>query len=79
MIEDRNHPNYLSDNNLYNPYSKATCVILYIQSMELGAPPVYKILNETIRNKSLSYMESLGPYAFALKHVTEWAEIGRIL
>jgi len=43
--EEYNPERYWSDNNLKNPYSKATCVILYLYSMELGSPPLFHATN----------------------------------
>ena len=69
---------FLSDNNLCNPYSTACCIILYIYSMELGKPPLYKVLNHAMRTQDNTYVSQLGPYAQALFYVTERAERFRL-
>lgn len=35
--------------SLQNPYSKASCLILYLYSMELGDPPLYAEVNRICR------------------------------
>ena len=42
-----------SEIGLYNPYSKITCIILYIYSMEFGTPPLYTELNRVAREMDL--------------------------
>ena len=39
---------------LNNPYSKVTCFILYLYSMEFGTPPLYSELNRVAREMDLS-------------------------
>ena len=34
---------------LWNPYSKVTCIILYLYSMELGTPTLYAEANRVAR------------------------------
>ena len=63
-----------SDLDLSNPYSKMSCLILYIYSMELGSPPLYYEINRVIRDNDQTYLESLGPYIRALEVVTSWSE-----
>lgn len=41
--------NVNDDMDLANPYGKMTCLILYIYSMELGAPPLYHEINRVCR------------------------------
>jgi len=76
--EDDNVDNFWNDNNLTNPYSKATCLILYLYSMELGSVPLFAAVNRAIRSRDASSVHSLGPYAFALAIVTDMAEQNRI-
>lgn len=36
------------------PYSKVTCLILYLYSMELGTPPLYYEANRVARDMDLT-------------------------
>lgn len=63
-----------NDLDLANPYGNVTCLILYLYSMELGSPPLYKEINRVIRYKDLRYLTMLGPYIKALNMVTTFAE-----
>ena len=47
---------------LCNPYSKVTCLILYLYSMELGMPQLYSEVNRVSRDMDLNYLKELGPY-----------------
>ena len=40
--------------DVVNPYSKVTCLCLYLYSMELGSPPLYAELNRVARDMDLS-------------------------
>ena len=60
--------------NLENPYSKVTCLILYLNSMELGDPPLYAEVNRVARDLDLDYLETLGPFLRGLSEITRWAE-----
>ena len=44
----------LNDLDLSNPYSKMTCLILYLYTMELGSPPLYYEINRVCRMKDMS-------------------------
>jgi len=48
--------------------------------MDLGKPPLSKVLNQVMRNQDQysKNLETLGLYAYALYHVTEGAEANRI-
>ena len=59
---------------LRNPYSKVTCFILYLYSMELGSPPLYAELNRVARDMDLTQLTNLGPIAKALFIITLYAE-----
>ena len=58
---------------LKNPYSRATCLILYIYAMELSKPALYAELNRLEGQKDYSQLQNLGPFAAALR-VTGFAE-----
>ena len=59
-----------SDLNLLYPYSKVTCLILYLYSMELGNPQLYAEVNRIARDMDLNYLKELGPYMRALAIVS---------
>ena len=63
--------------NLENPYSKVTCLILYLNSMELGDPPLYAEVNRVARDMDMNYLETLGPFLRGLSEITLWAESNR--
>ena len=55
---------------LEEPYSKATCLILYLYSMELGDPPLYAELNRVARDMDLTQLKNLGPIQKTLGLIT---------
>ena len=59
---------------LYNPQSKATCLLLQLYSMEIGSPQLYKEVNRVARDMDKNYLKELGPYLQALGRITEMAE-----
>ena len=59
---------------IYNPYSKITCFLVFLYSMEFGTPPLYAELNRVARLMILSQILNLGPYAKALSTITLFAE-----
>ena len=77
-LEDMNTPLTTSDKDfvlgLYNPYSKATCLILYLYSMELGIPQLYAEANRVARDVDKTYLKELGPFLKALGEITFWSE-----
>ena len=46
-----------SEISLRNPYSKITCFILYLYSMEFGNPPLYAEANRVARDMDLKYLK----------------------
>ena len=62
---------------LINPYSRVTCFILYLYSLEFGDPPLYTEINQVGRTMDSSLLETLGPFASALAKITYCAESGR--
>lgn len=60
--------------DLCDPYSKVTCFILFLHSMELGSPPLYSELNKVCRTMDLKHLETLGPFARCLDTIIEGAE-----
>lgn len=59
---------------LKNPYSKATCIILYLYSMELGNPQLFAEANRVAREQDVNYLSELGPFLKALGEITSEAE-----
>lgn len=66
--------NLKDDLDLGNPYSKITCLVLYLYSMELGSPPLYYEINRVSRSKDESQLATLGPYIMALGLITSRSE-----
>ena len=60
--------------DLANPYSKTTCLILYLYSMELGTPPLYSVANRVSRDMDLTFLKELGPFLKVLSLITKNAE-----
>ena len=60
--------------DLSDPYSKVTCFILFLYSMELGSPPLYSELNKVCRMMDLKNLDTLGPFARCLDVIIEGAE-----
>lgn len=60
--------------SLRDPYSKATCLLLYLYSMELGAPQLYADANRASRDMDLTYLKELGPFNRALVEVSYASE-----
>lgn len=60
------------------PYSKITCMVLYLYSMELGSPPLYQEVNRVCREMDFTYLYELGPFIQALSYVTYYGEENRI-
>ena len=48
VVEHQESPDYNLEINLGNPYSKASCLILLLYSLELGSPPLHSVLNRTV-------------------------------
>jgi len=57
MTEDRD-----AEYSIKNPYSKISCIVLYLYSMELGSPTLYAEVNRVARDKDYNYLKELGPY-----------------
>lgn len=65
------------DLDLANPYSKISCFILYLYSLEFGDPPLYTEVNRAARMNDMSKVETLGPFQRALISITSQAEKAR--
>lgn len=63
--------------NLCDPYSKISCLILYMYSCEFGAPPLYSELNRVCRTMDLEHLRTLGPFAQCLHEIADNAEFYR--
>lgn len=73
MTSSGDHP----DLNFKDPYSKITCLLLYLYSMELGTPPLYAEANRVARDMDFSLQDVLGPFIMGLYFVTMWANKSR--
>lgn len=62
------------DNDLWNPYSKVTCTLMYLYSLEIGSPPLYSEINRVCRNNDETSMQTLGPFIKALGEITYKSE-----
>lgn len=62
---------------LHNPYSKVSCFVLYIYSMEFGDPPLYAEANNAARDMRYELIPYLGPYIKVLGEISARAEAGR--
>lgn len=65
---------FTSDRNLYNPYSKATCLILYLYSLDSF---IHTQLNKACWNMDESKLARCGPFASALGYITSSAELNK--
>lgn len=70
MNEDMIAYGSFDENDLWNPYSKVTCLILYLYSMEIGVPPLYAEINRISRQMELESLKLLGPFVKALGEIT---------
>ena len=48
--------------NQKDPYSKVSCLVVYLYSMELGDPPLYAEANRVARELDPHYLSKLGPF-----------------
>ena len=60
-----------------NPYSKLTCLVTQLYSMELGTPPLYAEANRVARDMDLTHLKELGPFLKTLSEITRFAETYR--
>ena len=65
------------DLNCNNPYSRITCFLLMLYSMEFGTPALYADLNRAARELDMSKIDDLGGYAMVLYEITKLAESKR--
>lgn len=75
---DKEEPLKDEELGLLNPYSKITCFVLMLYSMEFGSPPLYCEVNRVTRDMDLTYLPTLGAYARALQAITLSAEKRRL-
>ena len=78
FVKNTESGNYWKDYNLCNPYSKCSCLILYMYSMEFGQPPLYDVLNRAMRQKDKTQAKNLGPFAYALGWITAIADKNKL-
>lgn len=60
--------------SLINPYSKSTCLMLYLYSLELGVPPLYAEINRVARTGDTTQLLTLGPFIKALGKISEFGD-----
>ena len=72
-MEHNNHPEI----GICNPYSKVSCFILYIYSMEWGSPPFYAEVNRIAREMDLKQLKRIGPFIRALSVIAVKGERGK--
>jgi len=60
---------------LTNPYSKISCFIVNLYSMEFGNPQFYSVVNKAAREMDLTNLKYLGPFVRALSVITANAEM----
>ena len=60
-----------------NPYSKISCFVVQLYSMELGTPPLYAEVNRVARDMDFSLLKELGPFLKTLMMITCAAELGK--
>ena len=65
------------DLGLSNPYSRISCFVLYLYTLEYGEPSLAQDLSRVARTKDDTMIRSLGPYAQALRKITSEAEAHR--
>jgi len=58
--------NFNEELGLLSPTSRISCFILYLNSLELGVPPLYAEANKIIREADISKLTNLGPFIKAL-------------
>ena len=75
LISDAAHTN--PDLDYKNPYSKISCLVVYLYSMELGDPPLYAEVNRVTRDMDTCLLEFLGPYINVLYFVLSWGETNK--
>ena len=54
LTVNRENPREDDELGLSNPYSKATCLIMQLYSMEIGSPPLYAEINRMAREMDKS-------------------------
>ena len=55
-------------------YSRISCIVIYLFSMEFGSPPLYAEVNRVARQMDLTYLNELGPYIRVLSQVSDSGE-----
>ena len=63
-----------TDLSVCDPYSKVTCLVLQLYSMELGSPALYAEANRVAREMDFTLLKELGPFLQALFRITHWGE-----
>ena len=77
QIMNQKDGRFASEMNLYNPYSKVSCLLLYLYTLELSQPPLYAVLNKARRTMDTQHLMTLGPFSYGLFSVLQRAEENR--
>lgn len=77
IYRTKSQEEYDHENNLFNPYGKVACFVLYLFSMEIGHEPLYAAVNKANRENESTLLTQLGPYIIALSYITNAAESKR--
>ena len=51
---------------LRNPYSKVSCLLMQLYSMEIGSPQLYEEANRIARDQDKTFLKEMGPFLRAL-------------
>ena len=57
-----------------NPYSKVSCLLTQLYSMEIGSPTFYSEVNKAAREMDTSKLNCFGPFVQALGFITSFGE-----
>lgn len=59
-----------SELGVTNPYSKISCLVVHLYSMELGTPPLYSEVNRVAREMDFTLLKELGPFLQVMSFIT---------
>lgn len=60
-----------------NPYSKISCLLTQLYSMEIGSPTFYSEVNKAARDMDRSKLSQFGPFVQALGCITYCGEFNK--
>ena len=59
-----------ADIGVSNPYSRISCFVVKLYSMEIGIPPLYSEVNRVTREMDLTILKEIGPFVRLLSKIT---------